>query len=79
MVTVLGPSVKRPQISSEKKALLAHVVAHRGFSSPFSNFPPPTLPDSSKPLQQFIHVMTASGIGLFRNECAQLHPVLGFS
>jgi hypothetical protein len=49
-----------------EELLTAHVVAHTGFSSPLSNFPPPTLPDSSKPLQQFIHVMTASGIGLIQ-------------
>lgn len=40
---------------SEKEALLAHLVAHSGFSSPFVILQP----HLSNPLQQFTHVMHA--------------------
>ena len=52
------------RIALEKEDLIAHVVAHSGFSSLFITLPPPTPPHSSKRLQQFTHVMLAYETGL---------------
>ena len=49
---------------------IAHVLAQSGFFSPFAILQPSTPPHPSKPLQQFTHVMPASGI---------VHSLIGFS